>query len=260
MVTSVALSGDGSRLFASYWGAGEVLVMDTAELIAAGESLAGSPAHRRAAAARPGQPDRPHHPADRRRHVGPDHPADVLGEAASSRSTRSRRRDGSQPDITFRWDVDRLLHRQPAGDEHALRERLPRGQGALPRRPLDAHGRARRQPAPHPDDGAAPTTSSSSHLPSDIKLTAGQTYYWGVIADGRRLGRAGVRVVPDRPRRLGHGTYFSASRSSRTASSSTRPRATRRSSSPQQFLDMAHMIADPAGGLVLKYDRTDGRY
>ncbi len=43
LVTSVAVSSDGKRLFASYWGAGEVLVMDTAELIAAGESLAATP-------------------------------------------------------------------------------------------------------------------------------------------------------------------------------------------------------------------------
>ena len=43
LVTSMALSGDGSRQFASYGGPGEVLVMDTSQLIAAGESLARSP-------------------------------------------------------------------------------------------------------------------------------------------------------------------------------------------------------------------------
>ena len=39
----MALSGDGSRLFASYGGVGEILVMDTNELIAAGESLDANP-------------------------------------------------------------------------------------------------------------------------------------------------------------------------------------------------------------------------
>src|SRR5207237_1147826 len=42
-VTSVTLSGDGKRLFTSYGGVGEVLVMDTQALTAAGESMAGQP-------------------------------------------------------------------------------------------------------------------------------------------------------------------------------------------------------------------------
>ncbi len=40
---TVALNGDGSRLFAGYAGVGEVLVIDTAQLIKAGELLASNP-------------------------------------------------------------------------------------------------------------------------------------------------------------------------------------------------------------------------
>ncbi len=43
LVTSVSLNNGGTRLYASYGGVGEVLVMNTAQLIAAGESLSGNP-------------------------------------------------------------------------------------------------------------------------------------------------------------------------------------------------------------------------
>ena len=105
LVTSVAVSSDGKRLFASYWGAGEVLVMDTAELIAAGESLAATP---RQAERQPLDQVNPNV------HITPLTGAgtwDLATQPVSSVKLLEPLNpipaaQGEESDITFRWAVD----------------------------------------------------------------------------------------------------------------------------------------------------------
>ena len=97
------------------------------------------------------------------------------------------------------------------------------------------------------------------HLPANIKLTAGQSYYWGVIAQaGLWTGRASGSFRTDPVE--ADGTPFSGVTIITHGFQLNPLPGNSPFQQPQQFLDMAGRYADPTGGLVLKYNRADGRF
>ena len=258
LTTSVALNGDGSRLFASYAGVNEVLRMDTASMIATAESFTPREAERTPIdIANPGI------------HIGGLTVKGLLQGMSTQASANVLLQeplqpvpaeDGLQPDITFRWDVDRTSLGDVEITNTLYVSVLSDGECLFPDDKIivgsdDCH--------PHRIlTHELPAESADSFeytLPGDIKLTPGQTYYWGVIASGGGwTGRASGSFDVDPLDTPSGATYPSVT----ILTHGFQPAiyfGDDPFQQPQSFLDLGHMIADAGGGgHVLKYDRENG--
>ncbi len=255
MVTSVVLSGDGSRLFASYAGMHEILVIDTAALTATAEALIADPrtAERR--------------PIDIQNAGVHITPITVFGllqgmsTQAASRVVlteplgRVSAADALQPNLTFRWTVDRASIGSAPVTSTLYVSVMSEGKGLFPD-DLTLAGETDCSPY-RILTFELPADTFQYALPANIKLTAGQTYYWGVIATaagwtGRAAGEFQVDpVVPSTPYPsvtvITHGFQLD-------------PLSSDSRFTPAKFVELAHMIADSAGGHVLTYDRRTGNW
>ncbi|NLS91835.1 MAG: hypothetical protein GXX96_06600, partial [Planctomycetaceae bacterium] len=186
----LAISSDGSRLFASYMGYGEILIMDTAKAIAA--------------ATRPEADDTPIDIIDPGLHIAPltVQGGGTLGMAQgislqptsgltlTAPVNEAMRNEGAQVvNPTFKWKVTgAAVAGQPVTSTLYV-STFPLGEGLFPddfesgSGVEDCHPNrilTRRLSA---SDWDGSSLSFQFALPANIKLTAGQTYYWGIDAE-----------------------------------------------------------------------------
>ncbi|MBN2293355.1 MAG: hypothetical protein JXM70_13080 [Pirellulales bacterium] len=252
-VTSVTLSGDGSRLFAAYSGMGEVLVMDTSQLTATAEAQILDPylAERTPIdIANPGV------------HITPLTVGGRLQGLSTQVGLPVHSLESHQSQITLTWEVDRSDIGNAPVVCTVYVSLLPDGEGLFPD-DISVDGFEDGNPnriLTYELPADTITTDFEFIIPDYIELTPNQTYYWGVIAEGGGLtGREWheLKTNPLDPAPTPYPSVTILTHGFQPMPIIGDPLYQQ----PEGFITLAHMIAESGGdGHVLRYNRETGKW